>query len=229
MSRSNSWHSLPTYLGPKQESHRAGEFILLAFSSAEVIGSDQWGKQKLLSSFPTPQEGCSLYTMWLQFPNWCIYFTAIALSAQSRVTQQKVVYKERYLPRKPKTEITGCRYTQRCIRYHWQCLFIADSSCHNKGSLEPSQSLISKFILLFSIYKVKKTSTIDRWLGNCIILLLSSLLPINLVAKAGHQMQDAANRANCGSCLKILWSVAILWGLPVWVGWIVPVAYKLLL
>lgn len=48
--------------------------------------------------------------------------------------------------------------------------------------------------MLFSIHKVKKTSTVARWLGNCIILLLSSLLPINLVAKAGHQTQDAARR-----------------------------------
>jgi len=47
--------------------------------------------------------------------------------------------------------------------------------------------------MLFSIYKVKKMGTIARWLGNCIILLLSSLVPINLVAKAGHQMQDDAS------------------------------------
>lgn len=84
----NSGHSLPPSHGPKQESHRAGEFISLAFSSAEVIGSDQWGKQKLLSSFLTPWEGCSLYMMWLQLPDWCVYFTATALSTQSRVTQQ---------------------------------------------------------------------------------------------------------------------------------------------
>lgn len=38
----------------QNKSHRAGEFISLAFSSAEVIGSDQWGKQKLLSSFLNP-------------------------------------------------------------------------------------------------------------------------------------------------------------------------------
>lgn len=38
----------------QNKSHHAGEFIPLAFSSAEVIGSDQWGKQKLLSSFLTP-------------------------------------------------------------------------------------------------------------------------------------------------------------------------------
>lgn len=98
------------------------------------------------------------------------------------------VYKKRYLPRKPKAKIRGCRYARRCARCSWECLFITDSSCHNKGSLEPSQSLISKFIRLFSIYKVKKISTTARWLGNCIILLLSSLLQINLVAKAGHQM-----------------------------------------
>lgn len=89
MSRRNSRHSLPTYLGPKQEPRRAGEFILLAFSSAEVIGSDQWGKQKRLSSFPTPREGYSLSVIWLQLPGWCIYFTAVALSAQSSVRQQK--------------------------------------------------------------------------------------------------------------------------------------------
>lgn len=71
------------------------------------------------------------------------------------------------------------------MRHDWSCLFRTDPSCHHKGSLEPSQSLISKFIMLFSIYKVKKISTTARWLGNCIILLLSSVLPINLVAKAG--------------------------------------------
>lgn len=85
----NSGHSLPPFHGPKHKSHRAGEFISLAFSSAEVIGSDQWGKQKLLSSFLTPWEGCSLYMMWLQLPDWCVCFTATALSAQSRVTQQQ--------------------------------------------------------------------------------------------------------------------------------------------
>ena len=81
--------------------------------------------------------------------------------------------------------------------------------------------------MLFSIYKVKKISTIARWLGNCIILLLSSLLPINLVAKAGHQMQDAASRASCGSeCLELLRSAAGPWGLPLWFGWVVSIIYE---
>lgn len=97
------------------------------------------------------------------------------------------------------------------MRHGWSCLFRTDPSCHHKGSLEPSQSLISKFIMLFSIYKVKKMSTTVRWLGNWIILLLSSLLPINLVAKAGHQVQDAASWASCGNgSLDLLWSLQFL-------------------
>lgn len=104
------------------------------------------------------------------------------------------------------------------MRHGWSCLFRTDPSCHHKGSLEPSQSLISKFIMLFSIYKVKKISTTARRLGNCIILLLSSVLPINLVAKAGHQMQDAADWASCGNgsldllrSLQFLRRACLLW------------------
>lgn len=121
----NSGHSLPPFYGPKHESHRAGEFISLAFSSAEVIGSDQWGKQKLLSSFLTPWEGCCLYMMWLQLPDWCVYFTATALSAQSRVTQQqqqRKVYTRCYLASKPTDKITGCRYMEICET--WLVMFV---------------------------------------------------------------------------------------------------------
>lgn len=101
------------------KSHCAGEFISLSFSSAEVIGSDQWGKLKLLSSFPTPCEGCCLYMMWLQFPNWWIYFTAVVLSAWTKVAQEKSLPTK--IPRKPKAKIRGCRRVWR-----WT---IADNIC----------------------------------------------------------------------------------------------------
>jgi len=93
------------------KSHHAEEFISLAFSSAEVIGSDQQGKLKLPSSFPTPREGCCLYMMWLQFPNWWIYFTAVVLSAWSKVAQEKSLLMK--IPRKPEAKIRGCRHVWR--------------------------------------------------------------------------------------------------------------------
>lgn len=109
------------------------------------------------------------------------------------------------------------------MRHGWSCLFRTDSSCHHKGSCEPSQSLILKFIVLFSIYRVTEIITTARWLGNCTILLLSSLLPINLVAKTGHQMQGAANWASCGNgSLDLLWSQSLRRACLLWPGTLCP-------
>lgn len=51
--------------------------------------------------------------------------------------------------------------------------------------------------------------TIARWLGNCIILLLSSPVPINSVAEAGHQMQDAASGGTDCLLPADLWDSAL--------------------
>lgn len=87
-----------------------------------------------------------------------------------------------------------------------------------KDPLSLLKVLFQNLLCYLAYTKVKKISTTARWLGNCIILLLSSVLPINLVAKAGHQMQDAADWASCGNgsldllrSLQFLRRACLLW------------------